>query len=59
MYNNQMQLKPASVQGRQLLSLYTQRLLLGVMNLPHLLAGLTAVSHSLQQYTYVSLTVEG
>ncbi|KAF8935836.1 Integrator complex subunit 9 [Haplosporangium gracile] len=42
-YNNQMQLKPASVQGRQLLSLYTQRLLLGVMNLPHLLAGLTAI----------------
>ncbi|KAF9339687.1 Integrator complex subunit 9 [Linnemannia elongata] len=42
-YNNQMQLKPASVQGRQLLALYTQRLLLGVMNLPHLLAGLTAI----------------
>ncbi|KAG0283565.1 Integrator complex subunit 9 [Linnemannia gamsii] len=42
-YNNQMQLKPASVQGRQLLSLYTQRLLLGVMNLPNLLAGLTAI----------------
>ncbi|KAF9900063.1 Integrator complex subunit 9 [Linnemannia zychae] len=42
-YNNQMQLKPASVQGRQILSLYTQRLLLGVMNLPNLLAGLTAI----------------
>ncbi|KAK3847959.1 MAG: beta-lactamase-like protein [Linnemannia gamsii] len=45
-YNNQMQLKPASVQGRQLLSLYTQRLLLGVMNLPNLLAGLTAIGVS-------------
>ncbi|KAF9921337.1 Integrator complex subunit 9 [Linnemannia zychae] len=45
-YNNQMQLKPASVQGRQLLSLYTQRLLLGVMNLPHLLSGLTAIGVS-------------
>ncbi|KAF9131015.1 Integrator complex subunit 9 [Mortierella sp. 14UC] len=42
-YNNQMQLKPASVQGRQILSLYTQRLLLGVMNLPNLLAGLTTI----------------
>jgi len=42
-YNNQMQLQPASVAGRQLLALYTQRLLLGVMNLSTLLAGLTEV----------------
>ncbi|KAF9094764.1 Integrator complex subunit 9 [Mortierella sp. GBA35] len=42
-FNNQMQLKPATVAGRQLLALYTQRLLLGVMNLPNLLAGLAQI----------------
>ncbi|GJJ78839.1 integrator complex subunit 9 [Entomortierella parvispora] len=42
-YNNQMQLEPASVTGRQVLALYTQRQLRGVMNLQNLLAGLVAI----------------
>ncbi|KAF9432611.1 Integrator complex subunit 9 [Entomortierella beljakovae] len=39
-YNNQMQLEPASVAGRQILALYTQRQLRGTMNLQSLLTGL-------------------
>ncbi|KAF8934545.1 Integrator complex subunit 9 [Dissophora ornata] len=47
-YNNQMQLEPASVAGRQILALYTQRQLRGVMNLQTLLTGLTMVAAVLQ-----------
>ncbi|KAG0006069.1 Integrator complex subunit 9 [Entomortierella chlamydospora] len=43
MYNNQMQLEPASVAGRQILALYTQRQLRGVMNLQNLLTGLAKI----------------
>ncbi|KAF9584231.1 Integrator complex subunit 9 [Lunasporangiospora selenospora] len=42
-YNNQMQLEPASVAGRQFLALYTQRQLCGVMNLQNLLLGLSQI----------------
>ncbi|KAF9352199.1 Integrator complex subunit 9 [Mortierella sp. AD094] len=42
-YNNQMQLEPASVAGRQILALYTQRQLRGVMNLQNLLTGLAKI----------------
>ncbi|KAF9896699.1 hypothetical protein BX616_006926 [Lobosporangium transversale] len=42
-YNNQMQLEPASFAGRQILALYTQRQLRGVMNLQSLLTGLTKI----------------
>ncbi|KAF8986184.1 Integrator complex subunit 9 [Entomortierella lignicola] len=42
-YNNQMQLEPASAAGRQILALYTQRQLRGVMNLQNLLTGLAKI----------------
>ncbi|KAF9928932.1 Integrator complex subunit 9, partial [Modicella reniformis] len=42
-YNNQMQLEPASVAGRQILALHSQRQLRGVMNLQTLLAGLAMI----------------
>lgn len=42
-YNNQMQLEPASVAGRQILALHSQRQLRGVMNLQNLLTGLAMV----------------
>ncbi|KAG0293526.1 Integrator complex subunit 9 [Dissophora globulifera] len=46
MYNNQMQLEPASVAGRQILALFSQRQLRGVMNLQVLLSGLAAIGIS-------------
>ncbi|KAF9357330.1 Integrator complex subunit 9 [Mortierella sp. NVP85] len=42
-YNNQMQLEPASVAGRQILALHSQRQLRGAMNLQNLLAGLATI----------------
>ncbi|KAF9110734.1 Integrator complex subunit 9 [Mortierella sp. AM989] len=41
--SEEMQLEPASVAGRQILALYTQRQLRGVMNLQNLLAGLAKI----------------
>lgn len=42
-YNNRMQLEPASVGGRQILALHSQRQLCGTMNLGTLLAGLAMI----------------
>ncbi|KAG0040055.1 Integrator complex subunit 9 [Podila clonocystis] len=45
-YNNRMQLEPASVGGRQILALHSQRQLCGTMNLNTLLAGLAMIGVS-------------
>ncbi|KAG0346947.1 Integrator complex subunit 9 [Podila minutissima] len=45
-YNNRMQLEPASVGGRQILALHSQRQLCGTMNLNTLLTGLAMIGVS-------------